>query len=241
MYDEENYISQKQTVIIDIHERKMAEEALKERENYLAKENLRLRENIRDRYKFGAIIGKSLGMQKVYELILRAAATSANVILYGESGTGKELVASAIHEMSDRAAKPFVPVNCAAIPAGLMESEFFGYRRGAFTGADKDKPGFFAQADRGTLFLDELGEIDEAMQVKLLRVLEGNGYTPAGRSAASPPPMSGSSPPPTKISGRCSTAAGCAKIFSTASTSSPSPSPRSGTAARTSRCWSNTS
>ncbi len=180
IYAEEHCVSQKQTVIIDIHNRKVAEEALKERENYLAKENLRLRENIRDRYKFGAIIGKSLGMQKVYELILRAAATSANVILYGESGTGKELVAGAIHEMSDRAAGPFVPVNCAAIPAGLMESEFFGYRKGAFTGADKDKPGFFAQADHGTLFLDELGEIDEAMQVKLLRVLEGNGYMQLG-------------------------------------------------------------
>ncbi|HBG21351.1 MAG TPA: Fis family transcriptional regulator, partial [Desulfobulbaceae bacterium] len=86
VYAEENIISQKQTVILDIHGRKMAEEALRERENYLAKENLRLRENIRDRYKFGAIIGKSLVMQKVYELILRAAATNANVILYGESG-----------------------------------------------------------------------------------------------------------------------------------------------------------
>ncbi|EKD35784.1 MAG: sigma-54 dependent DNA-binding response regulator [uncultured bacterium] len=180
VYAEEHFVSQKQTVLIDIHARRIAEEALKERETYLAKENLRLRENIRDRYKFGAIIGKSLGMQKVYELILRAAATSANVILYGESGTGKELVASAIHEMSDRAAGPLVPVNCAAIPVGLMESEFFGYRKGAFTGADKNKPGFFAQADHGTLFLDELGEIDEAMQVKLLRVLEGNGYMVLG-------------------------------------------------------------
>lgn len=180
VYQDENHISQKQTVIIDIHERKNAEEALKERENYLTKENLRLRETIRDRYKFGAIIGKSSAMQKVYELILRAAATPANVILYGESGTGKELVAKAIHEMSARAEQPFVPVNCAAIPAGLMESEFFGYQKGAFTGAEKDKPGFFDRADRGTLFLDELGEIDETMQVKLLRVLESNGYTPLG-------------------------------------------------------------
>jgi transcriptional regulator with PAS, ATPase and Fis domain len=158
----------------------MSEEALREREMYLAKENLRLRENIRDRYKFGSIIGKSKVMQKVYELILRAAGTSANVIIYGESGTGKELVAKAIHEMSDRAAQPFIPVNCGAIPAGLMESEYFGYSKGAFTGADKDKPGLFERADGGTLFLDELGEIDEAMQVKLLRVLEGHGYTPLG-------------------------------------------------------------
>ncbi len=180
VYEEENRISRRQTVIIDIHERRMSEDALREREMYLAKENERLRDNIRDRYKFGAIVGKSKVMQKVYELILRAAGTSANVIIYGESGTGKELVARAIHEMSDRAEQPFVPVNCGAIPAGLMESEYFGYRKGAFTGADKDKPGLFERADRGTLFLDELGEIDEAMQIKLLRVLEGYGYTPLG-------------------------------------------------------------
>ncbi len=180
VYHEENQILQKQTVIIDIHERKTAEEELKERENYLTKENLRLRETIGDRYKFGAIIGKSLVMQKVYELILRAAASNANVIVYGESGTGKELVAKAIHAMSDRSKKPFVAVNCGAIPTELMESEFFGYRKGAFTGAEKDKPGLFDRANSGTLFLDELGEINESMQVKLLRVIESNGYTPLG-------------------------------------------------------------
>jgi transcriptional regulator with PAS, ATPase and Fis domain len=180
VYEEEDTISQKQTVIIDIHERKIAEMALKERENYLHKENLRLRHAIQDRYKFGAIIGKSKAMQKVYELILRAAATDANVILYGESGTGKELVAKAIHSMSDRAENSFIAVNCSAIPGNLMESEFFGYRKGAFTGAVHHKPGYFARADHGTLFLDELGEINESMQVKLLRVLEGNGYTPIG-------------------------------------------------------------
>ena len=149
IYAEENRISQKQTVIIDIHERRMGEEALREREIYLARENLRLRENIRERYKFGAIIGKSKAMQKVYELILRAAGSNANVIIYGESGTGKELVARAIHEMGDRAEQPFVAVNCGAIPAGLMESEYFGYQKGAFTGADKDKPGLFERANRG--------------------------------------------------------------------------------------------
>lgn len=180
IYEEENLISQKQTVMIDIHERKVAEMALKEREVYLQKENLRLRENIRDRYKFGAIIGKSKAMQNIYELILRAAATEANVILYGESGTGKELVAREIHNMSDRRDRTFLPVNCGAIPSQLMESEFFGYCKGAFSGADLSKAGYFAKSDHGTLFLDELGEIDEAMQVKLLRVLEGNGYTPLG-------------------------------------------------------------
>jgi len=180
IYEEENLISQKQTVMIDIHDRKLAEMALKEREVYLQKENLRLRENIRDRYKFGTIIGKSKAMQHIYELILRAAATDANIILYGESGTGKELVAREIHNMSDRRDRTFLPVNCGAIPSQLMESEFFGYRKGAFTGADQNKAGYFAKSDHGTLFLDELGEIDEAMQVKLLRVLEGNGYTPLG-------------------------------------------------------------
>ena len=180
IYEEEHLISQKQTVMIDIHERKLAEMALKEREVYLQKENLRLRENIRDRYKFGAIIGKSKAMQHIYELILRAAATDANVILYGESGTGKELVAREIHNMSDRSSRTFLPVNCGAIPSQLMESEFFGYRKGAFTGADQNKAGYLAQSNHGTLFLDELGEIDEAMQVKLLRVLEGNGYIPLG-------------------------------------------------------------
>ncbi len=180
VYWAENEIGAKQTVLLDIHERKLAEDALRERESYLAKENLRLRENIGDRFRFGRIIGRSPAMQKVYELILRAAASDANVILYGESGTGKELVARAIHEMSDRGRHLFVAVNCAAIPPSLMESEFFGYCRGAFTGADKDKPGLFDRAAGGTLFLDELGEIDEAMQAKLLRVLESNGYTPLG-------------------------------------------------------------
>jgi transcriptional regulator with PAS, ATPase and Fis domain len=166
--------------MIDIHERKLAEIALKEREIYLQKENLRLRENIQDRYKFGSIIGKSKVMQQVYQLILRAAATDANVIIYGESGTGKELVAREIHNMSERRDNMFLPVNCGAIPGPLMESEFFVYRKGAFTGADQDKGGYFAESNHGTLFLDELGEIDEAMQVKMLRVIEGNGYTPLG-------------------------------------------------------------
>lgn len=180
IYEEENIISQTQTVMIDIHQRKLAEMALKKREIYLQKENLRLRENIQDRYKFGTIIGKSKVMQQIYELILRAAATDANVILYGESGTGKELVAREIHNMSDRRDHTFLPVNCGAIPNQLMESEFFGYHKGAFTGAEQNKAGYFAKSDHGTLFLDELGEIDEAMQVMLLRVLEGNGYSPLG-------------------------------------------------------------
>jgi len=119
-------------------------------------------------------------MQDVYEHISKAAGSIANVIIYGESGTGKELVAREIHKLSDNQDRPFVPVNCSAIPENLFESEFFGYKKGAFTGANLDKPGYFDQANGGTLFLDELGEIDLTGQVKLLRVLEGGGYTPVG-------------------------------------------------------------
>lgn len=169
-----------QFVLLDIHKRKIAELAVKEREEQLHEENERLRATLLDRYRLGNIIGKSPPMQQVYKLILRAAATDANVIIYGESGTGKELVAREIHNFSQRKEAPFVVINCGAIPENLMESEFFGYRRGAFTGAADDKPGLFEQAHGGTLFLDEVGEISGDMQVKLLRVLEGHGFIPVG-------------------------------------------------------------
>jgi PAS domain S-box-containing protein len=171
-------------IMTDITEQKKKTEELQQREAYLREENIRLRSNIKDRYKFGNIVGKSPAMQEVYELILKAAVTDANVIVYGESGTGKEMVAGAIHEMSDRKGKKFVPVHCGAIPENLMESEFFGYKKGAFTGADADKSGYFDIADGGTLFLDELGEISLKMQVKLLRVLESKEYTPVGGNQA---------------------------------------------------------
>jgi PAS domain S-box-containing protein len=164
----------------DITRRKQATEALRESEEMLRKENVRLRADIRDRYRFRDIIGKSAVMQEIYEFILKAAATDANVMITGESGTGKELVARAIHDLSDRKDKPFIPVNCGAIPENLMESEFFGYRRGAFTGANRDKKGYLDLADGGTLFLDELGELSLTMQVKLLRVLDGHGFIPIG-------------------------------------------------------------
>ena len=119
-------------------------------------------------------------MQKIYELILQAAASDVGVIVYGESGTGKELVAEAIHEMSDRKEKPFVPVNASGVAETLLESEFFGYKKGAFTGANADKLGLLHLADKGTLFLDELGEIGPNLQAKLLRAIEGGGFTPVG-------------------------------------------------------------
>jgi transcriptional regulator with PAS, ATPase and Fis domain len=171
-------------------ERHLAEDLTrKESEQHLREENVLLRSSLRERYRFGAIIGKSPAMQRVYEMILNAAGTDANVILYGESGTGKELVARAIHETSRRKSASFVPVNCGAIPETLMESEFFGYRKGAFTGAVIDKHGFLDLAHGGTLFLDELGDIGHSMQVKLLRAIDGGGYTPVGGTQARVPDL----------------------------------------------------
>ena len=155
-------------------------ENLKKSETSLREENVRLKANIKERYRFGKIIGKSPVMQKIYELILKAAASDAGVIVNGESGTGKELVAEAIHEMSDRKEKPFVAVNAGGVAETLLESEFFGYKKGAFTGANTDKRGLLQQADKGTLFLDELGEIGPNLQAKLLRAIEGRGFTPVG-------------------------------------------------------------
>lgn len=167
-------------IFTDYSQRKKVEESLRINEARLRAENIRLRGSIKERFRFGSIIGKSPAMQKVYEVIMQAAGSAAPVIIYGESGTGKELVARAIHDMSERSRSPFVVVNCGAIPENLIESEFFGYRKGAFSGAVRDNPGFIEQADQGSLFLDEIGEIGLGMQVKLLRAIEGGGYTPIG-------------------------------------------------------------
>ncbi|MCD6293248.1 MAG: sigma 54-interacting transcriptional regulator [Deltaproteobacteria bacterium] len=180
IYDSSGKLEYVEGLITDITEQRRLREALQESEKHLRHENLLLRSNIKDRYKFSNIIGKSTAMQSVYELIINASTSDANVVVYGESGTGKELVARAIHDSSRRNSSHFIPVNCGAIPPNLFESEFFGYKKGAFTGAVRDKGGFLKQADGGTLFLDEIGELDLNNQVKLLRAIEGSGYMPVG-------------------------------------------------------------
>lgn len=133
-----------------------------------------------DSGRFQGIIGGTPEMLAVFDLVDLAAHSDSNVIIQGESGTGKELVSKAIHDKSPRSEKPFVPVNCGAIPETLVESEFFGHRKGAFSGADRNHTGILERADGGTLFLDEIGEIPLTMQTKLLRALEGGGFTPVG-------------------------------------------------------------
>jgi two-component system response regulator PilR (NtrC family) len=132
------------------------------------------------------IIGESEGLKKCLNIALKAAASSSNVLILGESGTGKEVLARAIHDNSDRKDKPFIPINCGAIPENLLESELFGYEKGAFTGALENKPGKFVLAQKGTIFLDEIGEMPQALQVKLLRVLQEKVVDPVGSTQSTP-------------------------------------------------------
>ena len=139
-----------------------------------------LRGELRKLGRFGSLVGASPAMQAVYDLIGRVARTDATVLITGETGTGKELVAPTIHSLSRAARKPFLPVNCGAISANLIESELFGHERGSFTGADRSHKGYFERAHRGTLFLDEITEMPLELQVKLLRVLETGTVTRVG-------------------------------------------------------------
>ena len=134
------------------------------------------------KFHFEGVIGQSGGIEKIYQLVQKIAATNTNVLITGESGTGKELIARAIHLNGPRKSKPFIAVNCGAIPENLMESELFGHVRGAFTGAVADHAGLFKQADEGTIFLDEVGELALHLQVKLLRVLQEKSFNPVGGS-----------------------------------------------------------
>jgi len=135
---------------------------------------------LKSHYHFGCLVGESPQMKKVYDLIRRVAETKTNILISADSGTGKELVARAIHQSSERLEKPFVVINCAGIPENLIESELFGYKKGAFTGAAADKEGLFDVADGGTVFLDEVGELTPSIQVKLLRVIQERTFTAVG-------------------------------------------------------------
>ena len=146
----------------------------------LVDENILLKQELRERYDFSRIIGNSSPMRQVYEQVTQVARTNTTVLLRGESGTGKEMIAHALHHNSLRAAKPFVKVNCAALPDTLIESELFGYEKGAFTGAQARKKGRFELADGGTLFLDEIGDLDLSTQIKLLRVLQEREFERLG-------------------------------------------------------------
>ena len=146
----------------------------------LSREVSFLRHQLRQKGSFGQLVGQSRSMQEVYRWIELAATSTAPVLIYGESGTGKELVARAIHERSARAARPFVPIHCGALPREVLESELFGHEKGAFTGAVGVKPGLIELADGGTLFLDEIGEMEQEVQVKLLRALETGTFYRVG-------------------------------------------------------------
>ena len=146
----------------------------------LQKENLLLKQVVRDRYRFGSIIGQSSKMLALYDLLEKIAPTKTNILITGESGTGKELAAKAIHYNSSRKDKPFVTLNCGAIPESLIESELFGHMKGAFTDAITTKKGLFEMADEGTIFLDEISELPLLMQVKLLRVLQDKEFKRVG-------------------------------------------------------------
>ena len=150
----------------------------------LRKENRRLRENLQEKRPVESILGTSAPIQKLLDAIRRVAPTDATVLITGESGTGKELVARALHSLSPRMGKPFVAINCAAMPRELLESELFGHERGAFTGATETKPGKFVQANGGTLFLDEIGDMDLSLQAKILRVLQERVVDPVGSRAS---------------------------------------------------------
>jgi len=149
----------------------------------LKKSHQQLANELRANYKFDNIIGSSPAMTKILQLVAQVADTDATVLIQGENGTGKELIARALHYNSSRRDKPFVAVNCGAIPETLIESELFGHEKGAFTGAISRKPGKFELADGGTIFLDEIGEMTPAMQVKLLRVLQDGTFSPVGNAA----------------------------------------------------------
>jgi DNA-binding NtrC family response regulator len=147
---------------------------------HLVDENRALKRQLEDRFQYGNIIGKSRSMLDLLDLVKSIAASDANVLIQGENGTGKELIANALHAKSGRARRPFIKINCAALPKDLIEAELFGYKRGAFTGAVSDREGLLEAAEGGSLLLDEIGEMPTYLQTKLLRVLQDREYRPIG-------------------------------------------------------------
>jgi DNA-binding NtrC family response regulator len=158
-----------------------------EEKGAIAAENLRLRDEVREHTSFSSLVARSESMLRLFHMIGSVAGTDASVLVTGESGTGKELIAAAIHRNSRRASGPFIKINCAAIPHELIESELFGHKRGAFTGAVSDKTGLMELADGGTLLLDEVAEVPQQVQAKLLRVLQDREFRPVGGSRAIQP------------------------------------------------------
>jgi Nif-specific regulatory protein len=156
------------------------ENAISAEKQKLADENSHLRQELKEKYDFSNIIGNSSPMRQVYDQVAQVARSNATVLLRGESGTGKEMIAHAIHYNSLRAKQPFVKVNCAALPETLIESELFGYERGAFTGAERRKKGRFEMANGGTIFLDEIGDLPPQTQIKLLRVIQEREFERLG-------------------------------------------------------------
>ncbi|MCL6582549.1 MAG: sigma 54-interacting transcriptional regulator [bacterium] len=139
-----------------------------------------LRKELEGRFQAGDLVSRSASMRRIFDVLPQVAASDSTVLIQGETGTGKELLARTLHNLSPRAIKPFIAINCGALPDTLLESELFGYKAGAFTGADRDKPGRFALAEGGTMFLDEIAEVSPALQVRLLRVLQERVYEPLG-------------------------------------------------------------
>jgi DNA-binding NtrC family response regulator len=152
----------------------------------LQKDNMILRKEWRNEHSFAGIIGKSSAMQEVFDLIQRVSPSVANILIQGDSGTGKEMVARALHEIGPRKDKKFVAINCTAIPDALLESELFGHAKGSFTGAIQRKKGLFEEADGGTIFLDEIGDMDLALQSKLLRVIQEKRIRAVGENEDKP-------------------------------------------------------
>lgn len=178
--DEETVLAQ----VVDITEEKRREEErmreLREEADSARKALDGLRKELGEKSSFSGIVGRSEPMQKIFDILPEMAQASTTVLITGESGTGKERIARSLHELGPRKKKPFIAINCSALPDNLLESELFGYKAGAFTDAKRDKPGKFSLADGGTIFLDEIGDISPAMQAKLLRVLQEKTFEPLG-------------------------------------------------------------